>query len=135
MSMSKTFGTENADGSITLGTAGNVGADTIWAQASGSIDVSSVVGYLSLQFTAGNTSNALTGDITLYVIPSLDGGTDYSSSTEMIPVCVIQAPGTTTTTEICSFDVTPYTDIRVGVQNSDETYGADCTLSYRTVSL
>jgi len=132
MSMTKSFGTE---GTITLGTAGSVGADTTWAQSSGSIDVSGVVGYVSFQFTAGNTSNALTGNITLYVIPSLDGGTDFSSSSEMIPICVISAPGTTTTTEICSFDVTPYNAIRVGVQNSDKTYAATCTLSYRTVSL
>jgi len=96
MSMTKTFGSET---SITLGTAGSVGAETTWAQSSGSVDVSGVVGYVSFQFTAGNTSDGLTGDVTLYVIPSLDAGTDFSSSSEMIPICVISAPGTTTTTD------------------------------------
>jgi len=133
MSMTKSFSVE---GSITLGSAGSVAADTTWAQSSGDgVDVSSVVGYVSFQFTAGNSSNALTGDITLYAIPCLDSASDYSSGSEMIPLCVISTPGTVTTTEICSFDATPYTYLRVGVQNSDESYAATCTLSYRTVSL
>lgn len=127
--MSKTLGTKTAiltDQSITS-------ASSEWIQSSDYVDVSSITGYIGLEFKVKGSSSALTTDVTLKVRPSLDG-TTFCDADEGIPLAVINSAGTTYEVEVLAFDATPYDELAFYISNPDDN-DVTVSLSYRTSSV
>lgn len=127
--MSKTLGTKTA-----VVTDQSISAESFYRQSTSFIDVSGVTGYVAIEFKAKYANAAATGDVILYIMPSLDGSV-FPNNTEAIPVAMISAPDTTYVIETTAFDVTPFDEIGFCCENTDETYAATITISYRTSAL
>lgn len=127
--MSKTLGTKTA-----IVTNQSISAKSFYRQSASFVDVSGVTGFAAIEFQAKYANAAATGNVILYVMPSLDGST-FPSNAEAIPVCTIAAPDTAYLIETASFDVTPFDEIGFCCQNTDGTYAATVTISYRLSSL
>jgi len=104
-----------------------------WTSTSG-IDTSSIVGYLSLELQGKGSSVQLSGDITLKILASIDG-TTFTDSSKGIPLITMTNVNTTYESKIEFIDITPYKEVKVYINNSDDTNAATVSLSYSTVSL
>lgn len=111
----------------------SVAAEGSWTQT-GSVDVSSITGYITFELHVKGSSVTLTDEVILKLLPSTDG-TNFSDAKHGQPIAVINFAGTTYEKLVDFQNVTPFKNLKFYIENMDDTNAATVSLYYITAAV